>query len=122
VSHMNPSIYHILHFMGILMLFLGYGALLGRSIAGSDDAKVKKLGSITSGIGLLLMIVAGFGLVAKLYGNSFEPWMIAKVVIWVVLGGLIALINRKPALAVALWWGLIALGAVAAVMVYIRPF
>lgn len=118
---MSPTVYHILHFVGILMLFLGYGALLGRSIAGSDDARVKKLGSITSGIGLLLMIVAGFGLIAKLYGNSFEPWMIAKIVIWVVLGGLIALINRKPALGVALWWGLIALGALAAVMVYARP-
>lgn len=119
---MSPSIYHILHFIGILMLFLGYGALLGRSMAGSSDARVKKLGSITSGIGLLLMIIAGFGLVAKMYGNSFQPWMIAKVAIWFVLGGLIALINRKPALAVPLWWGLIALGGLAAVMVYIRPF
>jgi hypothetical protein len=119
---MNPAIYHVLHFVGILMLFLGYGALLGRSMVGSDDAKVKKLGSITSGIGLVLMIVAGFGLMSKLYGNSFEPWIIAKIVIWVVLGGLVALINRKPALAVTLWWGLIALGALAAVMVYIRPF
>ena len=118
---MPAYIYHILHFIGILMLFLGYGALLGRSLAGSDDARVKKLGSITSGIGLVLMIIAGFGLVAKLYGNSFEPWMIAKVVIWFVLGGLIALINRKPALALPLWWVLIALGALAAVMVYARP-
>ena len=47
------------------MLFLGYGALLDRSMTGSTDAKVKKLGSITSGIGLVLMIVAGFGLIAK---------------------------------------------------------
>jgi len=118
---MNPSIYHILHFVGILMLFLGYGALLGRSMAHSDDAKVKKLGSITSGIGLLLMIVAGFGLMAKLYNNSFEPWMTVKLIIWIVLGGLIVLINRKPALAVPLWWGIIGLGAIAAVMVYLRP-
>ncbi|MFT4901597.1 MAG: hypothetical protein ACI81V_000871 [Lentimonas sp.] len=119
---MPPSIYHILHFIGILMLFLGYGALLGRSMAGSGDARVKKLGSITSGIGLVLMIIAGFGLVAKLYGNVFQGWMFAKVGIWFLLGGLIALINRKPALAVSIWWGLIALGGIAAVMVYIRPF
>jgi hypothetical protein len=119
---MSPSIYHVLHFIGILMLFLGYGALLGRSMAGSDHAGVKKLGSITSGIGLVLMIIAGFGLVAKLYGNVFQNWMIVKMAIWVLLGGLIALINRKPALARPLWWGLIGLGALAAVMVYIRPF
>lgn len=119
---MPPQFYNVLHFTGILMLFLGYGALLARSMAGSEDAKVKKLGSITSGIGLLLMIIAGFGLIAKVYGNTFAPWMIVKIVIWVVLGGLIALINRKPALATTLWWVLIALGALAAVMVYYRPF
>ncbi len=118
---MSPTIYHILHFIGIVMLFLGYGALLGRSMAGSDDARVKKLGSITSGIGLLLIIVAGFGMIAKMH-VPMEGWLIVKIVIWVALGGLTALINRKPALAGALWWGLIALGGLAAVMVYARPF
>ncbi|MFP4070154.1 MAG: hypothetical protein ACOCVJ_03480 [Verrucomicrobiota bacterium] len=119
---MSAQFYNVLHFIGILMLFLGYGALLGRSMIGSDDARVRKLGSITSGVGLLLMIVAGFGLIAKVYGNSFEPWMIVKIAIWVGLGGLITAINRKPALAIPLWWTLVVLGATAAVMVYYRPF
>ena len=119
---MSPQFYNVLHVTGILMLFLGYGALLARSMAGSDDSKVKKLGSITSGIGLLLILVAGFGLIAKAYGNQFETWMILKIVIWVALGGLIALINRKPALAGLLWWVLIALGACAAILVYFKPF
>jgi len=119
---MNPSIYHVFHLVGILMLFLGYGALLARSMAGSTDAKVRKLGSITSGIGLVLIIVAGFGLMAKSYGNNFEPWMIVKLVIWLVLGGLIALINRKPALAVALWWLIIGPRCASGHQVYIRPF
>jgi hypothetical protein len=119
---MNTAIYHTLHLIGLLMLFLGYGALLGRAMIGSGDTQVRKLGSITSGIGLLLMIVAGFGLMAKLYNNSFESWMIAKLAIWIVLGGLIALINRKPALAVTLWWALVVLGALGASLVYLRPF
>jgi hypothetical protein len=119
---MPPYIYHILHTTGIIMLFLGYGALLGRSLAGSDDAKVKKLGSITSGVGLLLMFVAGFALISKMGYSFTTPWIIVKIVIWVALGGLIALINRKPALATVLWWALIALGAIASIMVYARPF
>ncbi|HKK18608.1 MAG TPA: hypothetical protein VJ952_07985 [Opitutales bacterium] len=119
---MPPYIYQILHLTGIVMLFLGYGALLGRSLAGSDDARVKKLGSITSGIGLLLIFVAGFALISKL-GYSFStPWIVVKIVIWLALGGLIALINRKPALAPAIWWLLVVLGALAAIMVYARPF
>jgi hypothetical protein len=71
---------------------------------------------------LLLILVAGFGLISKL-GHSFvAPWLIVKMVIWLALGGLIVLINRKPQLAVMLWWLLIALGAVAASMVYIVRF
>ena len=119
---MNPAIYHILHLTGIIMLFLGYGALLGCSIAGRPDRKVRKIGAITSGIGLLLIIVAGFGLIAKMYDNHFQGWMIAKLILWILLGGLIAFIHRKPAIALHLWWGLIALGAFASTLVYLRPF
>ena len=119
---MNPNIYQVLHVVGILMLFLGYGALLARSMAAPDNVSVRKLCSITSGVGLLLILVAGFGLISKL-GHSFvAPWLIVKMVILLALGGLIVLINRKPQLAVMLWWLLIALGAVAASMVYIVRF
>jgi len=119
---MPPYIYHILHLTGIIMLFLGYGALLGRSLIGSDDAKVKKLGSITSGIGLLLIFIAGFGLITKMGYGFTTPWILVKLVIWFALGGLIAVINRKPQCATGLWWMLVALGLLAAIMVYARPF
>ncbi len=115
-------IYQILHITGLVMLFVGYGALLGRSIAGSEEKRVKKLGSITSGIGLLLIFVAGFALISKLGYGFAEPWIIVKLVIWFILGGLIAVINRKPASAGTVWWVLIALGLIASVMVYLRPF
>lgn len=121
-STMNANIYQVLHVVGILMLFLGYGALLARSMAAPDNAPVRKLGSITSGIGLLLILIAGFAMISKL-GHSFAaPWLIAKMVIWLILGGLIVLINRKPQLAVTLWWLLIVLGAIAASLVYIIRF
>lgn len=115
---MPAYIYHILHLAGILMLFLGYGALLGRSLIGSDDARVKKLGSVTSGIGLLLILIAGFALISKMNYSFFAPWILVKLAVWLALGGLIVLINRKPALAVPLWWLLIALGVLASAMVY----
>jgi hypothetical protein len=119
---MPAYIYHILHITGSLMLFLGYGALLARSMMGSDETRVKKLGAITSGIGLLLIFVAGFALISKMNYSFATPWIIVKIVIWLALGGLIALINRKPECAATLWWVLIALGALSSVMVYARPF
>jgi hypothetical protein len=104
------------------MVFLGYGALLARSMLAPENVSVRKLGSITSGIGLLVIFVAGFGLISKL-GHSFtDTWVLVKFVIWLVLGGLIVLINRKPHLAMVLWCLLIALAATAAIMVYIVRF
>ena len=110
--------YQILHVVGIMMIFMGYGALLARSLVKSDATSVRKLGSITSGIGLLLVFVAGFGMIAKLGYSYSAPWLIVKIVIWLALGGVIALINRKPELAKTLWWSILGLGLLAAVMVY----
>tara|TARA_B110000093_G_scaffold32562_1_gene33276 strand:+ start:21046 stop:21411 length:366 start_codon:yes stop_codon:yes gene_type:complete len=119
---MPAYIYQILHVTGIIMLFMGYGALLGRSLANSHNAAVRKLGSITSGIGLLLILIAGFGMITKLGYSFTEPWLIVKMVIWLALGGVIALINRKPALAKPLWWSILGLGILAASMVYYVRF
>ena len=77
------------------MVYLGYGALLARSMAAPENVPVRKLGSITCGIGLLFILVAGFGLVAKLGYNYTETWILVKFAIWLLLGGLIVLINRK---------------------------
>ena len=119
---MDPTFYQVLHIVGISMVFLGYGALLARSMAAPENVTVRKLGSITSGIGLLLILVAGFGLVAKLGHNYTETWILVKFVIWLLLGGLIVPINRKPQLAMLLWCLLIALCASAAIMVYVARF
>jgi hypothetical protein len=104
------------------MLFLGYGALLARSMAAPDNVSVRKLGSITSGIGLVLILVAGFALISKLNYSFTAPWLIGKMVIWLLLGGLIVLINRQPKFALLLWWVLVALGALASSLVYIVRF
>jgi hypothetical protein len=119
---MSINFYQVLHLVGILMLFLGYGALLGRSMAAPDNVRVRKLGSITSGIGLLLILIAGFGLISKIGYSFTAPWLIVKMLVWLALGYLIVLINRKPQWVLLLWWLLIALGATATIMVYIVRF
>ena len=119
---MDPSFYQVLNIVGISMVFLGYGALLARSMAAPENVSIRKLGSITSGIGLLLILVAGFGLIPKLGHSYTETWILVKLIIWLILGGLIVLINRKPQLAMLLWCLLIALSATATIMVYVVRF
>ena len=62
---MNPNFYQVLHIIGISMVFLGYGALLARSMTAPENVSVRKLGSITSGIGLTLILVAGCALISN---------------------------------------------------------
>ena len=118
---MSHQFYKILHLIGIFMIFLSYGGMIIRSAAGSDNKGLRRLGAMTSGLGLILTLVGGFGLLARLnYG--FPVWVLVKIGVWVVLGGLIALINRKPQLSQVLWWTTILLGLVATLMAVLKPF
>jgi hypothetical protein len=118
---MPHQFYQILHLTGVFMIFLAYGGLIIRSATGSDSKDIRRLGGMTSGIGLLLTLVGGFGLLARLnYG--WPGWVLVKVAIWIALGGMIVLINRKPQLSQILWWSTILLGVLALLMVVLKPF
>jgi hypothetical protein len=61
-------------------------------------------------------------MITKLGYHITAPWLIVKFAIWLALGGIIVLINRKPALAKTLWWSILALGVTAVIMVYFVRF
>ncbi len=115
---MPANFYSLLHLTGILMVFIGNGSLIGLAISKVDNPEVKKLGAITSGIGLALLLVAGFGLIAKLGYSYTSTWIVVKMIIWLLLGSLVAFINRKPEWAKLLWWITLLLGLIAVLMVY----
>lgn len=118
---MSPQFYYVLHLAGVLLVFLAYGLLIARAMLGSNDATLRKFGSIASGVGLVLILVGGFGLLAKIWGNTFHPWVIIKLVTWVLLGGAIALINRLPHLGRIWFWVVFILGLVSILAVYLKP-
>ena len=118
---MDAIFYKLIHLIGVLMVFLAFGGLIGRSLLGTEGVRLKKLAGITCGIGLILILIGGFGLLGKL-GYGFPGWAIVKLVIWIALGGLIAVANRKQALALPLWWGVLVLGVLAASLALWKPF
>ena len=95
---MPHAVYQFIHFIGIFAIYLAYGGLIFRAALGSDNVGLRKFGGIVSGIGLLLMLVSGFGMMAKMNYSYGAPFLIIKMVIWIMLGGMVALINRKPEL------------------------
>ena len=83
---MDYSTYKIIHLTGIAALALGTGGMM----AGGNK---RVLFSILQGIALLVMLVSGFGLLAKLH-LGFPHFAIVKTVLWLVIGALPVLFRR----------------------------
>lgn len=121
---MSYEFYKILHVTGFIMVFLGLAGILALRMAGPNlSPRPYRLFAITHGVGLLIAFVAGFGLAARL--NMFQNlplWVWAKIAIWLVLGGAIALAKRKGQIGTPLLVFFIGLGCTAAWLAIAKPF
>lgn len=86
---MSYEFYKVLHLTGLIMLFLSLGAL---AYVPRDKRRPMM---IVHGIGLVLMLVAGFGILAKL-GIGMKPWVHVKLAVWVILALVPTYIRLKP--------------------------
>lgn len=119
--------YKVIHIFGILLLIFSLGGLCLYSIHGRtrEPNQGRKLVAITHGIGLLIVLVGGFGLLARLgisHGSSWPIWVWVKFGIWILFGGMTMLISTKPGLAKPLWLGIPILGAIAGYLAIHKPF
>lgn len=119
---MSYEFYKVLHLTGIIMIFTSLGAALLHSMNGGERKYPhRKWVMISHGIGMAMVLVAGFGLLARL-GLKMEGWAIAKLAIWLYLGGVMAIIYRKPKLSKHIWLAIVLAGAVAAWLANAKPF
>lgn len=120
---MSHNTFKVLHLLGVITAFMSIGAIAIRAFLENPGVRDRahKIAGWTHAIAFLLLLVSGFGMLAKLK-VGFPGWVIAKLAIWVALGGIIALPRRKPELAWA-WWILSALlGGLAAYFGVMKPF
>ena len=119
------SVYKVVHLLGVLMVFLALGGVATNAInSGAKKHAWSKAIGITHGIGLVLSLIGGFGLLARLgiIQGGFPGWVSAKLTIWILFAGLIAVIPRKPLWAKGIWPLIIILGGVAAYLAGSKPF
>jgi hypothetical protein len=76
---------------------------------------------INHGIGLLILLVSGFGLVAKMGFSYSSHWVIGMFVIWLMLGALPVLAKRRVVSPCVVITIALVLGAVAAWLGYLKP-
>ncbi|MEM7305912.1 MAG: hypothetical protein AAF682_04545 [Planctomycetota bacterium] len=113
---MTPTFYYILHVVAGFLLT----AFTFQAFAAPDPARRKKTLMLTGILGLV-MLVAGFGLLAKLQ-LSFSGWVIIKLVCWLGLMAISGMAFRKPQSAGVFTLAGTALVAVAIWAVYAKPF
>lgn len=107
------------------MVYLALGALTMHVInGGTKEHSWRKPLAITHGVGLVLALVGGFGLLARLgiIHGMLPTWVILKLVIWLVFGALLGVLIRKPHIAKPVWIMMIVLGIFAAYLAGSKPF
>lgn len=116
---MPYEIYKVIHVVGVMLLFASLGGLVAMAATGQNGHGARKIFVISHGVALGLLLFAGFGLMARLNlnnGGNWPLWIYAKVVIWVVMGGALALIKRVPDKAKIWYLLLLAVGLAAAIL------
>ena len=61
-----------------------------------SDPEKRKRSLMLTGILSLVMLVGGFGLVARVYDNQWASWMFVKIACWLGLSALAGIAYRKP--------------------------
>ncbi len=121
---MPYEFYKVLHLLAILTLFTSLGGIAMVHVRGGTDEEKKKARKplmIIHGVSLLVIFVAGFGLMARLgmMGGGWPTWIFGKIGVWLVLGGATAMLKKRLGTT---WYLLLpALGAVGAILAVYKP-
>lgn len=121
---MSLEFYKLLHFLGLALILMSLGGNIVHALGGGtrESHPARRMVMMGHGIGLLIMLVSGFGMLAKL-GIGMPPgWALAKLAIWLLLGGLISVTLRMSNLGRPLWAGIPALVVLAGWLATYKPF
>lgn len=118
--------YEIVHVIGIAMLFVAIGGVAVHAANGGSKAtsSTRTLVSAIFGIGSFLILLGGFGMMARLGMVRGVPpnWLAVKMLIWFVLSGIVLVPYRKPQLARPFLVLLPLLAGLAVYMAVYKPF
>lgn len=115
---MSVLTYTLLHVLGVIFLISGVFGAVGVARAGGVPVR---LFGVLHGLGLVALLVSGFGLMAKLGYPMTMGFFHGKLFIWLLFGASFLFLRRtqRPTAWAA---ALLVLGASAAYLGVFRPF
>jgi uncharacterized membrane protein len=124
--------YKVAHIVGLILVMSALGATALHAINGGTRQTNRARGLVAGlhGVGVLVILVAGFGMLARLGvmrgtqpgAGALSGWVVAKIVIWVLVAAALMIPYRRPALARPLYLLLPVLGGAAAYLAIYKPF
>lgn len=121
---MSYEFYKLIHLIGLFLVISGLvGLLTIKMSSGKLEGQARKLVFISHGVGLVFILVSGFGLLARLQMTQPMPnWVYIKIVIWLIFGGAMTLIKRKLNANSTTLAGLLILFIIAGYIAINKPF
>lgn len=122
---MSITFYKLLHLFGVFLVLMSLGGYcLHRINGGERPNNVARKGfAIAHGIGLVLVAIAGFGMLARLGITGGLPvWVWLKLIIWLILGAMPVLIYRSSSNSWLGWYAVLCLSIGAAWLGLVRPW
>jgi hypothetical protein len=118
--------YKVVHIVGIALLMSALGAVALHALNGGlkRDNRARGLVAALHGVGILLVLVGGFGMLARIgfpHGALFPGWLWVKLAVWALLGAAVAVPYRRPGLSRTMLVALPLLAGLAAYMAIYKP-
>jgi hypothetical protein len=121
----SHQLYNLVHILGIVLAVsaLAGAAVLAGTAGTRDVAGTRRMLAILHGVGAFLILLGGFGMLARLgiVQGGFPGWIWVKLAIWVLVAAALFLPYRRPAAARSLLLAVPILVAVAAYMALYKP-
>jgi hypothetical protein len=121
---MPLSVYTVLHVSGLILMLFAVAAFLHHQATAPDTENPRKRAlMIQHGVGLLIMLVAGFGALARLdIAFPYPAWVWIKMGIWLFFA-LVTRLAGKGGKSANMWWTFSLVAAITAAWLGItKPF
>lgn len=114
--------YRVIHLAGIFFLLFSLSSLI--ILSQNKIARGKTLFSAIHGISLFIIILGGFGLLARLgivHGADWPVWVWVKLIIWLIMGISVYFIKKYPDYSNYFWVLIPVLAIIAAYLAVNKP-
>ena len=123
----SVALYKVIHLFAMALLFVAVGGVALHAANGGtrEGSTTRRLVGTVHGIAIVLLLVSGFGMLARLGvagGGMTSGWVWVKLLVLVALGAMLTLPYRRPAQARMFLLLIPVLGLLAAIMAIYKPF